>query len=245
MEHMDEQDVVRLKELLRRTGEFIAYFELAEAKMIEWRQEIEQNALTQQQQFQQQLHALQTELASFHEILTQAGLARFRIAADNALAQGKEHLLAVQRTEQTLIKQISDHQNDVQMLIAVAVNEINQHATQSIDRIDAQLSQYDVQHFRRVASESCEQVEKSAQSVIVKSGKLLRLFQWRSVALALLTTLLTAFAIGLYISDEYPWEIHQHAMNERSAGKMLMSAWPGLSNQERTKILGDQGQLKG
>ena len=245
MEHIEEQDVLKLKELLRRTGEFIAYFELAETKMIEWRQDIEQQALKQQQQFQQQLHALQTEFASFHEILTQAGLARFRIAADNALAQGKEHMLTVARTEQQLLKQVSDHKSDIQNLIDVAISEVNQYACLAIDRIDAQLSQYDAQLFSRIANESCEQVEKSAQGVIAKSRQLLHLFHWRSAALAFLTTLLTAFAVGLYISDEYPWEIHQHAMYERGAGKMLMSAWPNLSFQERAKILGDQGKLKG
>jgi len=240
MEHLDEHDYNRLKELLRRTGEFIAYFELVETKMMEWRQDIEQLATTQQQQFQQQLHAVQTELGFFHDVLTQAGLARFRITADSALNQGKEYLLSIQKTEQQLLKQMANHQRDVGTLTATAVSQIAQHAANALERIDTQLGQYDVQHFRRIASESCAQVEKSAQNVIVKSGRLLRLFQWRSVAMALLTTL----AVGLYMSDEYPWEVHQHAMSEREAGKMLMSAWQNLSYHEKTKILGDKTHSK-
>ena len=53
MKHINEQDVTRLKELLHRTGEFIAYFEVSEAKMIEWRQDIEHQAAVQQKQFEQ------------------------------------------------------------------------------------------------------------------------------------------------------------------------------------------------
>ena len=40
------------------------------------------------------------------------------------------------------------------------------------------------------------------------------------------------------MSNELPWEIHQHAINERQAGKVLMQAWPMLSEEEKTKILG-------
>ncbi|WP_133128143.1 hypothetical protein [Legionella nagasakiensis] len=239
MEHMDEQDITRLKELLRRTGEFIAYFELAEAKMMEWRHDIELRAASHQQQFQERLQTLQTELNSLRETFTQAGIARFRLTAENALKQGKEYLAAMQQTEHQLLMHLSNGQQQLSTLCEQAVTEINQHATQALERIDNQLSQYDPQHFHRIANESCEHVEKSANHVIMKSGNLLRMFQWRTVALAFLTSLLTAFSIGLYISDEFPWEIHQHAMNERGAGKMLMNAWPKLSYQEKIKILGE------
>lgn len=50
MEHYQEDDWKRLNELLQHTSEFIAYFELAETKMREWRQEIELQASRLQQQ---------------------------------------------------------------------------------------------------------------------------------------------------------------------------------------------------
>ena len=34
MEHREDKDLARIKEFLRHTGEFIAYFELAETKII-------------------------------------------------------------------------------------------------------------------------------------------------------------------------------------------------------------------
>lgn len=242
MEQIAEQDLVRLKELLRRTGEFIAYFELAETKMIEWRQTLEQQTTIQQTQFQQQFDTIRSQLESLQEILTEAGLARFRIAANTALNQGKEYLDSMQKTEQHFLKLVANCQRDLNQMSTSALEQITDHTQVSMQKLDNHLSNYDVQHFHRIANESCEQVEKSAQQVITTSGKILRLFQWRAVALAFLTTVITALAVGLYMNDEYPWEIHQHAMNERGAGKMLMNAWPKLTYQEKIKILGEQSK---
>jgi uncharacterized protein YukE len=245
MESLDEQDVIKLKNLLQHTGEFIAYFELVDSKMIEWRHDIERRAQAQQQQFQQQLQALQGELGSLQEMFTSAGIARFRLTADNALQQGQDYLNAMQDTKSDILKQIDDFKSDFASLSEHSVNSLNNHTIKSLASIDEQLGHYDHRQFSRIANESCLYVEKSANNAIARSNKLLRMFQWRSVVLTFATSLLTAFALGLYLSDELPWEIHQHVMNERGAGKLLMSAWPNLSQQEKNKIIaGEQDAHK-
>lgn len=240
MEHLNAQEVARLKELLRRTGEFIAYFELADSKMMEWRQSIEQNVNMQRELFHQQLNALQQELSALQDVLTQAGLMHFRQAADTALEQGRQHLQQMQKTEQAVLQHHSDYQAQLTQLCEEARQHIMQYTNGALDKIDQKLAQYDSQQFHRLTINSCEQVEKSAQDAIFKSSKLLRKFHWRTLALTILVSLITAFAMGLYISDEYPWEIHQHAMSERNAGKLLMNSWSKLTHQERAKILGAQ-----
>lgn len=244
MEQIQGQDLAKLKELLRHTGEFIAYFELAESKMIEWQQDIEQQAQMQQQKVQQQLHSLHNELDALQEVLSQAGLARFRLAAEKTLKQGEEHLAALQRLSLELMKDFSSKHSEFMGLIDNALNKLNQHSTQAIEHIDGQLMHYDVQHFRRIASESCEQVEKAAHNAVSKSERLLQTFQWRSISLALATTLITSFAIGLYVSNEFPWEIHSQAKNEREAGKVLIKAWSILSQEEKAKILSPHSEQK-
>ena len=232
-----DQDLVKLKELLRHTGEFIAYFELAETKMMEWRHDIEQQAQTHHHKAQQQLQNLQNEFTALQEVLTQAGLARFRLTAEKTLKQGEEHIELLQKTSQQIINDMMIKQNEFSKLMEKNLLQIEQHTIGAVEHIDSQLAQYDVQHFRRIASDSCEQVEKAATNAVAKSAHILHNFQWRSVMLVLLTTILTVFAIGLYISNEFPWELHQHAMNEREAGKVLIKAWPALSQEERIKIL--------
>jgi hypothetical protein len=179
MDHYQENDWIRIKELLQHTSEFIAYFELAETKMREWRQEIEQQAI----RLQQQQEALQ--------VLT-------------------EHSLA----------------------------QINKHSEQATQNISSQLGQYDPQQFQRIALESCEQVKRAANNAVNKSNKLLQIFHLRFNFFAVLTTLLTAFIVVLYLNGELPWEMHHQAKNERQAGKVLLQAWPKLSQEEKTKILG-------
>lgn len=240
MDQLEKQDVIRLKELLRRTGEFIAYFELAETKMMEWRQEVEQRERLQHEKIKQQLETLQLESESLQNALTEAGLARFRLVAENNLLQEKEHLHEIQQMKTQILKQISDSQVDMTQLSQQILKKIHHHSEQSLTAIDLQLSQHDVQQFNRIANESCEQIHHSARDALNKSRQLLKLFHWRTAALSLLTTLVTVFALSLYMSDEYPWEIHQHAQNERNAGKMLMTAWPQLTHQEKIKILGEQ-----
>ncbi|KTC64750.1 Uncharacterised protein (plasmid) [Legionella adelaidensis] len=242
MEHIAEKDLLKVKDLLRRTGEFIAYFEIAEAKMIEWRQAVELHARDHQQQFNQQFQALRTEMEALQELLTEAGLARFRLSADSALRQGKEYLESMQKTEQQFLKHLTTHQRDLSILTKQAIEQIAFQTNESLQKVSEYFAHYDVQHFNRIANESCEQVERSASHVINKCGKILRIFQWRSVTLTLLITVVTAFVMGLYMSNEYPWEIHERAMNERGAGKMLINAWPKLSYHEKIKILGEQSK---
>lgn len=239
-----DQDLIKLKELLHHTSEFIAYFELAETKMIEWRHDIEQQAKAHQHKAQQQLQSLHHELDALQEVLTEAGLARFRLTAETTLKQGEEHIEALQKTSQQLMSDIETNHQKFTQLMEKNIKNIEHFTKQALESIDAQLTQYDVQQFRRIASESCEQVEKATTNAITKSERLLRTFQWRSVTLVLLTTIITSFAIGLYLSNEFPWEIHQHAMNEREAGKVLIKAWPALSQQERDKILNSPSQQK-
>jgi hypothetical protein len=244
MEHVDEQDILRIKDLLRRTGEFIAYFELAETKMMEWHQDIDKRTEHQEKQFEDQLKSIQIELNSLQEIFTMAGLAKFRQATDQVLTQGQSYLKAMQETQSNILNELSAFKTELNTFSDNAVQRLEKQTTLATEAIKAEFQQYDTQTFSQLAKESCQQVEQAANHAIQTSSKFLKFFNWRTAALSVLTTLLTAFAIGLYVSDEYPWEIHQHAMNERGAGKLLMNAWPKLSYKEKVKILGEQDAHK-
>ncbi|KTD52224.1 hypothetical protein Lqui_1068 [Legionella quinlivanii] len=237
MELMRDQEIAKLKELLRHTGEFIAYFELAETKMIAWRQDIEEQAQNQHQKIEQKLQNLHQELESLHEVLTQAGLARLRLSAEQTLVQGEKHLAMLEKASQQMLVEIASQLREFNKSFHKQLHLIEQHTQQAIAKIDQQLADYDAHYFKRIANESCIQVEKVATRAIQKSTGLLRSFQWRSVSLALIVTFITSLFIGLYISNELPWEMHQHARNEREAGKVLLKAWPNLSHQEKNKIL--------
>lgn len=241
MEHYQEDDLVRVKELLRRTGEFIAYFELAETKMMEWRQEIEEQA----SRLQHHSQTLQNELTSIHELLSKTDTAGFKMTAEKALAQGEANLKILERSCSQFTQNFNEQQEKLKILTDKSIEKMEQHSSQAMQNIDSQLSKYDVHHFHRIANESCDHIERVAHDAVSKSNKLLRMFQLRFSLFAVITTILTAFVIVLYLSDEYPWEMHHLAMHERQAGKVLLQAWPMLSQAEKTKILNHEATHHG
>lgn len=241
MEHYQDDDLVRVKELLRHTGEFIAYFELAETKMMEWREEIEQ----QNDRLLQYTQTLQNELAAFNELLSQSGVTQFRVTAEKALAQGEANLHTLERSCNHFTQNFQQNQEKFNILTEQCIDKIEKYSSKASQTISSQLSKYDVHQFHRIASESCDHVERVANDAVNKSNKLLSMFQLKLGLFTVFTTILTAFVIALYLSDELPWEMHQQAMNERQAGKVLLQAWPNLSQEEKAKILNDEGLRHG
>lgn len=179
MEDVQDEDLVRIKDLLRHTGEFIAYFELIEMKMLEWRQEMQQQA--------SRLHHQQEKLSNFSDSI---------------------------------------------------LEKIDNHGTKMVDRITNELIHYDPHPVHRIIQESCEQVTRTANEGLTQSRKLLNLFQVRFIFFAGITALLSAFTAVFYLSGELPWETHYKATSERKLGKALLQAWPSLSKEEKTKIIG-------
>ena len=237
MNHLQEDDFIKLKELLQYTSEFISYFELADTKMMQWRQDIEQHSETQHQLVQQQLQNLHHELESIIEVLTQAGIERLRLKLEQALKQGEAHLNELKNTSHSILSDLKNQQQTLKTSQEEYLKILNQHTEQSLLHIDKYLANYDIHHLRRAASESHLQVEKVSGDAIKKSTKLLKSFQWRALVFAVTTTALTAFTVTLYINNELPWETHQKVLNERAAGKALIRAWSGLTQQEKNKIL--------
>jgi hypothetical protein len=237
MESYQEHDLVHIKDLLRHTGEFIAYFEFAETKMIEWREEIEQQA----NRIQQQAQILQTELASINDLLLQTGTSKFLVKAEKALSQGEANVQLLERYCSQFTQNFQQQQEKLRELTEQCIDKLEQHTMQSVQAVAGKLAKYDVHQFHRIASESCDHVERVANDAVNKSNKILSVLQLRFGLFAVFTTILTAFVIVLYLSDELPWEMHHQAMNEREAGKVLLQAWPNLKQEEKTKILNNVG----
>jgi len=233
MDKINNQELTRINELLERSSDFIAYFELAESKIMEWREDITQQAASHSEHLQ----GLKQELETIKEFFSRAGIEQFNEAAENTMSQGNDYLQSLKHTEQALLRQIHDHRAELTRISQHAISDITHHANKTLGTIHEKLSHYDVEHFDTVANRSCEKVEHSTQTILQKSNTLLKIFQWKALSLTLATTLITAFAVSFYVSDEYPWEMHQQATNERGAGKILLNAWPELSQSEKNKIL--------
>tara|TARA_Y100000588_G_scaffold389718_1_gene493257 strand:+ start:769 stop:1515 length:747 start_codon:yes stop_codon:yes gene_type:complete len=240
MDELDHQELMRVKELLNRTGEFIAYFELVESKMAEWRVNLEQQAKAQEKQFHQQLEVIQQEMSVLQDTLSAAGLAKFRISAETSVRQGQEHLKALDTFLKHFLKTLDSEKDDIKKITQTCLSRLENHTKKCTQAIDNQLSIYDIDLFSKSMYDKTHEIEKTTNQAVSTSQRLLKNFHWRTAGLSVVITLLTALTVGLYMNDELPWEIHKHAMNERQAGQLLMNAWAKLSHKERLKILGEQ-----
>ena len=143
MEPLNDADLYKLKELLRHAGEFIAYFELAETKMIQWRQELEEQTQTNSVRINHQLDALHQEFVSLEKVLTQAGLARLRLTLEDALKQGEAHVAILQKTSEHFLNEINTQHHEFSAMVTSNIDRIEQHTHNAILQIDKQLAKYD------------------------------------------------------------------------------------------------------
>lgn len=238
MKHLDAEHFNLMYRLLERTENFIEVFERAETKMMTWRHEISQQAIAQQTQ----LETLKGEMDKMQKIIAEAGLDSFRIAAEETVSQTDDYLNSLKNTEQQLLRQIHGHRAELTRITQHAMTRITQKTSQAIELLEEKLSSQAPEPFPPVMLEQIPKdaepeekevcLENTATDIPQRKSS-----EWRSATLTLVTSLITVIVFGLYTNNEYPWEMHQQAINERDAGKILLNAWPTLTYHEKHKIL--------
>lgn len=232
-----EQQEQHLNKLLRRSGEFIAYFELADSKMIEWQKALEQRQQSHQATMDAQLEEIKASTQMMREVMTEAGVARWRIAAEETLAQGQEHITALEEQAKRQLVQGQALQREWQAMVQQQLDQISKTAELSSKKIAQASDAIDINAFRNTCDHFICTVNEVASSAISRCQIMLKWFNWKVAALAMTVTLISTLATGFYLSDEMPWETHKTVMAERHAGKTLLAAWSGLSSEERQRIL--------
>lgn len=230
----------RLKELLRRTGEFIAYFEIAEGKMISWKNEIESSLSQHKHQIEDQLDAIKSQCDAMNETMTEVGAARWRIAAEKALSEGEQHREAIKSLSDKFIQQCQKERQLLNQIAKKNIEDIQKTETLITLKINNVIKRLNLKELKELAEHSRDLIEESAHTAVSQHQKLLKQFRLKSMALLFSVVVLSSIGMGLYLNDEMPWEIHKHAKQERMAGKALIHAWPDLPQDVRNRIIRNQ-----
>ena len=234
MKHQNDVNLTAHHTLQEHTKEFITLFETAETKMTQWRQEITQQANTQQEQ----LNDFKAELDRMQNVISEAGLQCFRTMAEETISQSDDYLHGLKDIEQQLLRQIHDHRAELTRITQHAMTRITQKTSQASNVLDEKLSHQDAIQFNQLAHRSFEKRKPTTPCPMKPTNNSTSKDRtWQPVSLTLVTTLVTVLVFGLYTNDEYPWEMHQQATSERGAGKVLINAWPSLTHHEKNKIL--------
>lgn len=227
----------RLKDSLRRMGEFIAYFEVAEERMAEWKKDIEETVQQHQEIVNNQLAELRETAEDLRGIMSEAGVARWRIAAEETLKQGKEHLKLIQAASDNHVKTITENNDTFKKLAHKSFDRLDRASAYTIKNISEAVSSFRITDFQRLTEQSCEIVEETSKSAIGRLRNSVKWFHWKNIGLAVAVAVFASMTIGLYLNDEMPWEIHKQVVAQRNAGQALINAWPTLSQAEQQRII--------
>lgn len=227
----------KLRETVKRMGEFIAYFEVAERRMSEWKRDLEQQVAANQGHIQQQLQDIRLCINELQEIMTEAGAARWRIAAESALQQGKNHLHTLEQIGNQHLGQLEHNLDELQSLAKKSFDRLDRASAYTIKNISDAISSFRINDFQRLTEQSCAIVEDTSNLAVTKLQQTVKWFHWKNLALAATIAIFSTLSIGLYLNDEMPWEIHKHVAEQRHYGQALMNSWPALTEQERQRII--------
>lgn len=227
----------RLKEMMKRMGEFIAYFEVAEERMSQWKRDVEKTIEDNQAVLNEQLEDIREVTSELREVMTEAGVARWRLAAESALSEGKDHIKTLEALSQNHLETVQSANEEFSKLAKKSFDRLDRASAYTIKNISEAISAFRINDFQRMAEQSCEIVQEASASAITRLRDLVKWFHWKNLGLAFAITLFATITVGLYLSDEMPWEIHKQVVAQRNVGQAVLSAWHDLHDADRELIL--------
>lgn len=230
-------EVEKLREVLRRMGEFIAYFEVAENKMAEWKLQVEENLDAQQKAVNDQLEDIHQATDELRTIMTETGVARWRLAAENSLREGREHLRTIDLVTKQHLTAIDASNEQFAKMAKKSFDRLDRAASYTVKNVSEAIGSFRIHDFQKMTEQSCVAVEATSTSAVKRLKDLVKWFHWKNLGLAAAITIVTSFTMGLYLNDELPWEIHKQVVMQRNAGQALINAWPTLSQSEQQRII--------
>lgn len=224
-ESLTDIDPKRVRQLLQRMGEMVATFEVAEVKLRDREQQLESRINEHEHKVNNQMQSMRDMLQEFQMVMTEAGVARWRLAAEGSLEQGAKHVDVLKSTCEEF-RQLSEQTCErLERATAYSVKGV----TEAMDTIR-------VADFKQIAEESCNRVEFTATTAVKNIAKVARWFYWKKLVLVFVFSTAVAVIYGLYINAEWPWEMHQDILQQREVGTATMRAWPQLSRQDQEII---------
>lgn len=226
-------DLERLKSVTRHAAEFVVNFEIAEKRMDEWEKQLYQ----QEERVQQQLAAIQEATEELRSIMTEAGAARWRLAAEQALSIGEQHIETYKELCSEQMKLQQERNEQFMRLAKKTFERLDRASEHAVKSIKDSMSVFNPGEMKHLAEKNREILESTSARAVSTIQKLHQWFHWKSFAFATAVTLVASVSLGLYVNDEFPWEEHKQVALQRSAGEALITAWPNLSQEEKERIL--------
>jgi hypothetical protein len=220
----DDSDKIR--SLLQRMGQFIALYEASEEKLRQREAMLQERIGAHEIYVNEQLERIHLALGEFDKLMSEAGVARWRLAAEDCLQQGKAHLQLLKSTTAEFSQLSQD-----------TCERLDRATSYTIKGIADAISSFRLADFKQLTDDGCQRVEKVAAHAIRNIAKVTRWFYWKKIILVCVFSMMVATITGLYINGEWPWEDHKDILRERELGKAAMQAWSDLNPHDQQAIL--------
>lgn len=177
-----------------------------------------------------QVTQLQSVVEHFQTILAETGTNDWLVAMNDINKESKEQT-----------KSLHEIANDVKKFTKETSVAIDKASTQMVKNLNKTLTNLHPAELERLAEETSEEIKTFSSVAMRQMTQVLRWFNWKNLlAVAVISFVVTIFT-GLYIDDEWPWEAHKDAVNQRLAGKAVIHAWAQLNQTDQRRIMADMG----
>lgn len=211
--------------LSSQLAELAVSYQMAADKISEREKAAEQRMQAGDQFLTEQLDKINAMMADLREVMTEAGAARSRIAAKEALS-----------ANEVQIDHLKKMSSETSQTLRESCERFDRTISSTAKNISEAIGAFKIDEFQKFTEQSCLQIKDTASTAIGKMTDILRWFHWKNLALAAGLSLLVAIFMGLYINDEWPWEMHGDVVKQRNAGQAVMNAWPNLSKQDQQQL---------
>ncbi len=234
---MAEDATQQLKEMNQLAGKFIANFELAYSELITSHNKLQDIIADHHKHFNSQLSDIREVTEELRSVLTEAGAARWRIAAENALCEGEQHRKLLETTSEQHLGMLQESNQELLKVVKKSFDRLDRAANFTVKNISDAIASFHVRDFQNLTERSHEAVRQTSIQTVRHLKKLSKWFHWKNLALASVIALTTSFVTAFYLNDEFPWENRKQVVMQRNAGQALITAWPNLSQAERDRIM--------
>lgn len=230
----DESASQHLNKMRQELANFMVLYEQTEERFKNRKDEMDQQLISMKTEMQTQLNEMRAMLTEINEVMSMAGAARWRLAAEEAMKQGEEHLLAIKEACNIYKKLAEDSVSRLEH-ISISTEKRVSAALHHLNEETAVTSE----NYRRKSEESYLKLENTADNAISSIKKIMRWLQFERIVTAVVAALLAAFLTALYVNAEWPWESYQKSKQERVLGQHVLAVWPTLtpSKQDQLKKL--------
>lgn len=226
---LEDNGVIRLRNASHNVADFIALFEAAEGKLTEQYNIMQEQLNAGQKQLNMQMQEIEHLLQTLQDNMTKIGVARWKRAAEDILKMGDEHAHAIKEATLEFLN-LTEKSHD----------RLDRATSYTVKSIAEAINSFRVEDFKQLTDTSCQQVKETTAAAVRRVSNVIAWFHWKNIGMVICLALLITMVFGLYTKDEWPWEMHKEAEQQRNLGMATLKAWSQLSRTDQERILNTQ-----